>query len=104
MSTYVSDFGQTLKDEGSIKSEKIELLLSKDSDQERKINQLKLEVEELRKITAPSTCQLLSNQGISRDQEIFLDFDGVDHGEKPVKVCLIWEKLFFKIFDIYEQN
>ena len=36
-------------------------------------------------MTAPATCENLWKQDITRDQEVFLDSDGVNHGEKPVK-------------------
>ena len=33
------------------------------------------------------------NQDIQTDQEIFLDFDGINHGEKPVKAsCILPDK------------
>ena len=36
-------------------------------------------------MTAPATCSELSKQDITRDQEVFLDPDGLDNGEKPVR-------------------
>ena len=36
-------------------------------------------------MTAPATCSELSKQDITRDQEVHLDSDGVNHGEMPVK-------------------
>ena len=50
---------------------------------------LKLQVEELKKMNAPKTCSHLWNQDVRRDQEIFLDPDGINHGEKPVKASCI---------------
>ena len=50
---------------------------------------LKLQVEELKKMNAPKTCSHLWNQDIQRDQEIFLDPDGINHGEKPAKASCI---------------
>ena len=36
-------------------------------------------------MTAPATCSELWKQDITRDQEVFLDPDGLNNGEKPVK-------------------
>ena len=69
-------------------AEKIQQLMQKDEDQSKKIELLQLQVTELQKLNAPSTCSQLKKQGIDRDQEIFLDFDGINHGKKPVEVCM----------------
>ena len=69
-------------------AEKIQQLKQKDEDQSRKIELLQLQVKELQKLNAPSTCSQLWKQGIDRDQDIFLDFDGINHGKKPVEVCM----------------
>ena len=70
-------------------AEKIQQLMQKDKDQSKKIELLQLQVTELQKLNAPSTCSQLKKQGIDRDQEIFLDFDGINHGGKPVEVCIL---------------
>ena len=69
-------------------AKKIQQLMQKDEDQSKKIELLQLQVTELQKLNAPSTCSQLWKQGIDRDQEIFLDFDGINHGKKPVEVCM----------------
>ena len=70
-------------------AKKIQQLMQKDEDQSKKIELLQLQVTELQKLNAPSTCSQLSKQGIDRDQEIFLDFDGINHGKMPVEVCIL---------------
>ena len=70
-------------------AKKIQQLMQKDEDQSKKIELLQLQVTELQKLNAPSTCTQLWKQGIDRDQEIFLDFDGINHGKMPVVVCIL---------------
>ena len=70
-------------------AEQIKQLIQKDEDKSKQIEFLQLQVKELQKLNAPSTCSELWRQGIDRDQEIFLDFDGINHGEKPVEVCIL---------------
>ena len=66
-------------------AKQIEQLNTKDMEKTKQIESLKLQLEEMKKMIAPATCAELSNQGIVRDQEIFLDSDGINYGEKPVK-------------------
>ena len=66
-------------------AKQIEQLNNKDMEKTKQIESLKLQLEEMKKRIAPATCAELSNQGIVRDQEIFLDSDGINYGEKPVK-------------------
>ena len=63
----------------------IQELVDKDLKKTEEIKFLKVQIEELQKVTAPATCSELWKQDITRDQEVFLDSDGVNHGEKPVK-------------------
>ena len=42
-------------------------------------------MKELQQLNAPTTCMVLKNQGIDRNQEIFLDGDGVNLGQPPIK-------------------
>ena len=63
----------------------IQELRDNDLEKTEEIKFLKLQIEELQKITAPATCSELRKQNITRDQEIYLDSDGLNHGEKPVK-------------------
>ena len=51
----------------------------------KQIEFLKTQVQELQKLNAPATCSDLWKQGITRSQEIYLDSDGFNHGEKPVR-------------------
>ena len=44
----------------------------------------------MRKITAPASCEELQKQGISRNQEIYIDGDGVNHGALPIKAQCIF--------------
>ena len=44
----------------------------------------------MRKITAPASCEELHKQGISRNQEIYIDADGVNHGALPIKAQCIF--------------
>ena len=73
---------QELRDIHSIQ---IQELRDNDSEKNEEIKFLKMQIEELQKMTAPATCSELWEQGITRDQEVFIDSDGVNHGEKPVK-------------------
>ena len=41
-------------------------------------------MDELRRRTAPSSCGELVNDGIFRDQDVYLDFDGKNFGRPPV--------------------
>ena len=66
-------------------AKQIQELRSNDLKKTEEIKFLKLQIEELRKMTAPATCSELSKQDITRDQEVFLDPDGLNNGEKPVK-------------------
>ena len=63
----------------------IQELTDKDLKKTEEIKFLKVQIEELQKVTAPATCSKLFKQDITRDQEVYLDSDGVNHGEKPVK-------------------
>ena len=66
-------------------AKQIQELRSNDLKKTEEIKFLKLQIEELRKMTAPATCSELSKQDITRDQEVFLDPDGLNNGEKPVR-------------------
>ena len=66
-------------------AKQIQELRSNDLKKTEEIKFLKLQIEELRKMTAPATCSELWKQDITRDQEVFLDPDGLNNGEKPVK-------------------
>ena len=47
-------------------------------------------VQELRKISAPTSCAELKNQGITRNQEIYLDPDGRNFGNTPIQASCIF--------------
>ena len=79
----------SIRDNHKEQAEQIKQLLQKDEDKSKQIEFLQLQVKELQKLNAPSTCSELWRQGIDRDQEIFLDFDGINHGENPVEVCIL---------------
>ena len=66
-------------------TKQIQELVDKDLKKTEEIKFLKVQIEELQKVTAPATCSELSKQDITRDQEVYLDSDGVNHGEKPVQ-------------------
>ena len=66
-------------------AKQIKQLMNSDSEKKQEIESLKLQIQELQKTNAPATCSELENQGITRSQEVFLDSDGLNHGEKPVK-------------------
>ena len=66
-------------------AEQIKKLMNSDSEKKQEIEFLKLRILELQKSTAPATCSELEHQGITRSQEVFLDLDGLNRGEKPVK-------------------
>ena len=78
-----------IRDNHKQQAKEIQQLLQKDEDKSKQIEFLQLQVKELQKLNAPSTCSELWRQGVDRDQEIFLDFDGINHGEKPVEVCTL---------------
>ena len=44
-----------------------------------------ISVDELRKLNAVSSCSNLAKQGIVRNQEMYIDADGTNFGEVPVK-------------------
>ena len=73
---------QELKDN---QTKQIQELRDNDFEKSDEIKFLKLQIEELKKLTAPATCSELFNQDITRNQEVFLDTDGFNYGEKPVK-------------------
>ena len=73
---------QELKDN---QTKQIQELRDNDLEKTEEIKFLKLQIEELQKLTAPATCSELLKQDITRNQEVFLDSDGFNHGEKPVK-------------------
>ena len=73
-----------VKKNGEEQALQIQQLVSKDEENSRQIELLKQQVEELLKINAPESCHQLSKQGISRDQNIFLDPDGINHGKKQL--------------------
>ena len=83
-----------IRDNHKQQAKEIQQLLQKDEDKSKQIEFLQLQVKELQKLNAPSTCSELWRQGVDRDQEIFLDFDGINYGEKPVEVCILH---FFKV-------
>ena len=60
-----------IRDNHKQQAEQIKQLLQKDEDKSRQIEFLQLQVKELQKLNAPSTCSELWRQGIDRDQEIF---------------------------------
>ena len=66
-------------------AEQIKKLMNSDLEKMQEIEFLKLRIQELQKSNAPATCSELVKQGVTRSQEIFLDSDGLNHGEKPVK-------------------
>ena len=47
-------------------------------------------MKELQQVNAPATCMVLKNQGIKRNQEIFLDGDGVNLGQPPIEASCIF--------------
>ena len=63
----------------------IKELMEKDMEKTKKIEHLELRIQELQKLNAPASCAHLWSQGLERSQDIFLDPDGVNHGEKPVQ-------------------
>ena len=73
---------QELRDK---QAKQIQELRDNDLKKTEEIKFLRLQIEELQKRTAPATCSELWKQDITRNQEVFLDSDGVNHGEKPVK-------------------
>ena len=66
-------------------AKQIQELRSNDLEKTEEIKFLKLQIEALQKMTAPATCSELWKQDITRDQEVFLDPDGLNNGEKPFK-------------------
>ena len=66
-------------------AEQIKKLINSDLEKNQEIEYLKLQIQELQKSNAPATCSELVKQGIARSQDIFLDSDGLNSGEKPVK-------------------
>merc|ERR1711935_525793 len=54
------------------------------------MNDLVIQVDEMRKLTAPSSCEELQKQGISRSQQTYLDGDGQSHGAFPAKANCIF--------------
>ena len=78
-----------IRDNHKQQAKEIQQLLQKDEDKSKQIEFLQLQVKELQKLNAPSTCSELWRQGVDRDQEIYLDFDGINYGEKPVEVCIL---------------
>ena len=73
--------------ENSIKkiNEEIEELKKKDKEKQDEIDLLKIENEELKLRTAPKSCTELANQKVNRDQDVFIDVDGIDYGFQPTK-------------------
>ena len=54
-------------------------------------------MKELRKITATETCPQLVKQGVSRGEDVYLDPDGVNRGQKQLLLlitflspCYLW--------------
>ena len=80
--TDVYDIMYAIRDEHVAQ---IKELTEKDIKKTKKIEHLELQIQELQKLNAPATCSEVWKQGIERDQNIFLDSDGVNHGEKPVQ-------------------
>ena len=74
--------------ENSIKkiNEEIEELKKKDKEKQDEIDLLKIENEELKLRTAPKSCTELANQKVNRDQDVFIDVDGIDYGFQPTTV------------------
>ena len=74
--------------ENSIKEiyEEIEELKTKDKEKQVEIDLLKIENEELKLRTAPKSCTELANQKVNRDQDVFIDVDGIDYGFQPTTV------------------
>ena len=60
-------------------------LKTKDREKQDEIDLLKKENEELKLRTAPKSCTELANQKINRDQDVFIDVDGIDYGFQPTK-------------------
>ena len=79
------DHANQIKELRDNQAKQIQELVDKDLKKTEEIRFLKVQIEELQKVTAPATCSELSKQDITRDQEVYLDSDGVNHGEKPVK-------------------
>ena len=67
------------------KHSNVKKLINSDLEKNQEIEYLKLQIQELQKSNAPATCSELVKQGIARSQDIFLDSDGLNSGEKPVK-------------------
>ena len=64
---------------------------------EKQIKLLKEEVIEFRKITATETCVQLVKQGVTKGEDVYLDPDGVNRGQKQLLLlitflspCYLW--------------
>merc|ERR1712110_1244627 len=52
---------------------------------EKNIRLLTIQVDELRRLGAPSSCTQLKLQGVTRSQQTYLDGDGIFLGQPPIK-------------------
>ena len=80
--TEVYDTMYAIRDEHA---KQIKELTKQNEEKTTKIEYLELRIQELQKLNSPASCSVLWKQGIERDQNIFLDSDGVNRGEKPVQ-------------------
>ena len=80
--TEVYDMMYAIRDDHAAQ---IKELMEQDLEKTKKIEHLELRIQELQKLNAPASCAEMWKQGIERDQYVFLDSDGVNHGEKPVQ-------------------
>ena len=77
--------GEQIRELKENQAKQIQECRDKDLEKTEEIKFLKMQIEELQKLNAPTTCSELWKQDITRNQEVFLDSDGINYGEKPVK-------------------
>ena len=81
----------------------IQELEKKHEDNKKEIEFLKQKVEDLEKIQAPETCSHLGKQGVTRGQDIYLDFDGLNHGKKTVVNVDMFIPWFFSDWILFSE-
>ena len=85
LSTKIDEVKIQLLEQHENSTREIEELKTKDREKQDEIDLLKKENEELKLRTAPKSCTELANQKINRDQDVFIDVDGIDYGFQPTK-------------------
>ena len=71
-------------------AKEIQELEKKHEENKKEIEFLKQKVEDLQKFQAPETCYQLGKQGVTRGQDVYLDFDGFNHGKKQLLMLIIF--------------